>query len=202
MLFLTCNSDYIMLYQNKSGVRLATCPLFLRVRTGATHLRCNLVFSSPWRSRLPFFRAHGYFSAVKWLVFHQQFQQCVWHGPSPSAFSTFHSFLPLSLQHIGLFLFLCCHRSSCSCTDLGALLELFWVSMFSNTCSLKRDYRIPRFLWRERPIKGRSPYPHCEQWRTHIEMSGCNLGSQQLENRHTAPCKNIHTVYIQLLKES
>ena len=44
MLFMTCNSDYIMLYQNKSGVRLATCPLFLRVRTGATHLRCNLVF--------------------------------------------------------------------------------------------------------------------------------------------------------------
>ena len=64
------------------------------------------------------------------------------------------------------------------------------------------DYRIPRFLWRERPIKVRSPYPHCEQWRTHIEMSGCNLGSQQLENRHTAPCKNIHTAYIQPPKES
>ena len=27
-----------MLYQNKSGVRLATHPLFLRVRTGAAHL--------------------------------------------------------------------------------------------------------------------------------------------------------------------
>ena len=29
MLFMTCNSDYIMLYQNKSGVRLATRPLSL-----------------------------------------------------------------------------------------------------------------------------------------------------------------------------
>ena len=36
---MTCNSDYIMLYQNKSGVRLATRPLFLRVRTGAAHLQ-------------------------------------------------------------------------------------------------------------------------------------------------------------------
>ena len=27
ILFMMCNSDYIMLYQNKSGVRLATCPL-------------------------------------------------------------------------------------------------------------------------------------------------------------------------------
>ena len=38
ILFMTCNSNYIMLYQNKSGVRLATRPLFLRVRTGAAHL--------------------------------------------------------------------------------------------------------------------------------------------------------------------
>ena len=38
MLFTMCNSNYIMLYQNKSGVRLATRPLFLRVRTGAAHL--------------------------------------------------------------------------------------------------------------------------------------------------------------------
>ena len=42
MLFMTCNSDYMMLYQNKSGVRLATRPLFLRVRTGAAHLGLGL----------------------------------------------------------------------------------------------------------------------------------------------------------------
>ena len=30
MLFMTCNSDYITLYQNESGVRLATRPLFPR----------------------------------------------------------------------------------------------------------------------------------------------------------------------------
>ena len=59
-----------------------------------------------------------------------------------------------------------------------------------------QDYRVPWFLWRERSLKGRSPYPHCEQWRTHREMPGCNLGSQQLENRHTAPCKDICNCHI------
>ena len=39
ILFMMCNSDYIMLYQNKSGVRLATRSLFPpRVRTGTAHL--------------------------------------------------------------------------------------------------------------------------------------------------------------------
>ena len=62
-------------------------------------IRCNL---SPQGFQLPFFRVHGYFSAVRQFVFQQQFEQHAWHDPSPSAFSIFHSFVPLSLQHVKL----------------------------------------------------------------------------------------------------
>ena len=45
VMLMMCNIDYIMLYQNKFRVRLATCnryPSLLRVRTGAAHLGANV----------------------------------------------------------------------------------------------------------------------------------------------------------------
>ena len=42
------------------------------------------------------------------------------------SFSIFRSFGPLSLQHIGLCLFLRHHRSSCSCADWASLGQLKW----------------------------------------------------------------------------
>ena len=54
-------------------------------------LNASSLFPSPsLPSCLPSSCGHRYSSTVKWLVFHQQFEQCTWHGPSPSTFLTFH----------------------------------------------------------------------------------------------------------------
>ena len=84
-----------------------------------SHICCSLIPPSLGVSFALFLHTHMYFFAVRWLVFHCQSEQRTWHGPSPSAFSIFHSFVPLSLQHIRL----CLVPPPCSlCTvDVHAL---------------------------------------------------------------------------------
>ena len=98
-------------------------------------IRCNLV-SLSLEVSFPFFHILfrcnvAYLSLAVWVA---RFTQSL-----TLSFSTFRSFGLLSLQHVGLCLFLCDCRSSCSNADWASLHQLKWKG--SRVLSLRNCFR-------------------------------------------------------------